>query len=460
MKGIQGREDTIVALATPPGRGAIGVIRMSGPKAISIANRLFPSRDLDQAGSPSLQVGALYQGSEFLDEVVLSLFRSPRSYTGEDIVELSCHGSPYILDQVIQACIAQGARLAGPGEFTLRAFFNGKMDLAQAEAVADLVAADSRYAHDTALRNLKGGFSRELWTLRENLLRFGSLIELELDFSQEDIRFADRRELLDLIREAQVLVDDLVASFRIGNAFKIGVSTVIAGKPNSGKSTLLNAMLREDRALVSEWEGTTRDSIEEVWNLQGIPFRLIDTAGLRPLAGDPVEQMGIDRTRNQIRQSAVLIYLFDLHTSKPATLSEELSSFDDLDIPVLAVGNKIDCYGGQDLEQWKVEIPGVLLISALTRAGLPELEESLVRLVLGDQAQAPRTIIANIRHLEALRKISASLRDIRSGVESGLSGDLLALEIRSCLNQIGEITGEVSSEEKLDFIFSRFCIGK
>ena len=290
---LSGWNDTIVALATPPGIAALGVIRLSGSKAISIIDNIFPSKDLLSQPSHSLHVGYLKQGENILDEVVVSLFKGPRSYTGENIAEISCHGSPYIHQQIIDACITEGARLARPGEFTQRAFINGKLDLAQAEAVADLIASNTRASHKTAINNIRGGFSRALKDLREELIKFSALIELELDFSQEDVEFADRTELKKLVNNALEQTGRLMQSFRLGNVIKNGVSVAIIGKPNAGKSTLLNALLNEDRAIVSEIPGTTRDTIEEVINIDGILFRLIDTAGIRSHSADEIEQAGI-----------------------------------------------------------------------------------------------------------------------------------------------------------------------
>src|SRR6185295_3560509 len=309
-------DDTIVALATPPGIGAIGVIRLSGPLSFSIANKLFPSKNLLQQASHTIHVGFLKEEEKILDEVVVSLFKGPRSYTGEDVIEISCHGSPFIHQQIIDACIKKGARLARPGEFTQRAFINGKLDLAQAEAVADLIASNTSASHRTALHTMRGGFSEKLKQLRERLVRFSTLIELKLDFSQEDVEFADRKQFYELIDEIQQTTTQLIDSFRLGNVIKNGVSVAIIGKPNGGKSTLLNVLLNEDRAIVSEIPGTTRDTIEEVINIDGILFRLIDTAGIRQHSVDVIESAGMERSLEKMKKADLVLYLFDVNEKK------------------------------------------------------------------------------------------------------------------------------------------------
>ena len=308
---LTGWDDTIVALATPPGIGAIGVIRLSGEKALEIANRLFPSKNLLKESSHTLHVGFLKNENESIDEVVLSLFKSPKSYTGEDVVEISAHGSPFIQQQIIDACINKGARLAKPGEFTQRAFLNGKLDLTQAEAVADLIASNTAASQKAALHNIRGGFAEKLKELKEQLITFSALIELELDFSQEDVEFADRKQFYKLINELTESAHQLISSFRMGNVIKNGVSVAIVGKPNAGKSTLLNALLNENRAIVSEIAGTTRDTIEEVINIDGILFRLIDTAGIRLHTLDSIEKIGVERSLEKIRTANIVLYLFD-----------------------------------------------------------------------------------------------------------------------------------------------------
>src|SRR5215218_5123179 len=317
---LSGWNDTIVALATPPGIGAIGVIRLSGEKAIHIINALFPSKDLNEQSSHTLHVGFLKSKEKILDEAVVSIYKAPRSYTGENIIEISCHGSPFIHQQVIDACIQSGARLAKPGEFTQRAFLNGKLDLTQAEAVADLIASNTKASHKTALNNIRGGFSNALKDLREQLIKFSALIELELDFSQEDVEFADRTELKNLVNNAKVHTQQLLQSFKLGNVIKNGLSVAIIGKPNAGKSTLLNILLNEDRAIVSDIPGTTRDTIEEVINIDGILFRLIDTAGIRSHSTDAIENFGIEKSLEKMKQADIVLYLFDVNETSPTEL--------------------------------------------------------------------------------------------------------------------------------------------
>jgi len=338
---LTGWDDTIVALATPPGIGAIGVIRLSGSKAIGIVNELFPSKDLTQQASHTLHVGVIKDNGKELDEAVVSIYKNPRSYTGEDVVEISGHGSPFVLQQIINASVQRGARLAKPGEFTQRAFLKGKLDLAQAEAVADLIASNTAASQKTALHNIRGGFSNKLKELREQLIKFSALIELELDFSQEDVEFADRKQFYELINELSKLTDQLINSFRLGNVIKNGVSVAIVGKPNAGKSTLLNALLQEDRAIVSEIPGTTRDTIEEVINIDGILFRLIDTAGIRQHTSDIIETMGVEKSLGKMKTADLVLYLFDV-TEPKSEVGSLKSELDKQALNYLLVGNKID----------------------------------------------------------------------------------------------------------------------
>src|SRR5215217_364193 len=348
---LSGWNDTIVALATPPGIAAIGVIRLSGEKAIHIMNALFPSKDLNEQSSHTLHVGILKSQEKVLDEVVVSIYKAPRSYTGENIVEISCHGSPFIHQQVVDACIQQGARLAKPGEFTQRAFLNVKLDLAQAEAVADLIASNTQASHKTALNNIRGGFSQALKELREQLIRFSALIELELDFSQEDVEFVDRSQLMKLVTTAKEHTGRLMQSFQLGNVIKNGVSVAIIGKPNAGKSTLLNALLNEDRAIVSEIPGTTRDTIEEVINIDGILFRLIDTAGIRNHSMDEIEAVGIEKSLQKMKQADIVLYLFDANEMTADELKTVAVDMQDQDIKYVFVGNKIDKDNELDLRK-------------------------------------------------------------------------------------------------------------
>lgn len=454
------QDDTIVALATPPGIGAIGVIRLSGAEAIAICNRLFPAKDLLLPASHTLHVGTLQEGSTVIDEVVLSLYKAPRSYTGENIVEISCHGSPYILDQVIQLCIQQGARLAKPGEFTQRAFLNGKLDLTQAEAVADLIASNSLASHQTAMRNMRGGFTHVLQALREQLIRFSALIELELDFSQEDVEFANRVQLYGLVKEASKTVDGLVQSFRLGNVIKNGVNVVIAGKPNAGKSTLLNTLLNEDRALVSEIAGTTRDTVEEVINIRGILFRLIDTAGLREHTGDRIESAGMEKTLEKIRDAHIVVYLFDVMECTREEIEKQQLAFEKQGTNYLLTGNKTDLTGAAAAVEKFYGMKEMRFISAKDPALTELLKSALADKVLKGELQTENTIVTNARHHAALTEVQKSLDDVRKGLDDHIPEDLLSLDIRRCLYYIGEITGEVTNEDRLDYIFSKFCIGK
>ncbi len=460
LKGLSTRDDTIVALATPPGIGAIGIVRLSGAEAITICNRLFPAKDLLLSASHTLHVGPLQEGDKIIDEVVLSLYKAPRSYTGENTVEISCHGSPYILDQVIQLCIQQGARMAKPGEFTQRAFLNGKLDLTQAEAVADLIASNTLASHQTALRNMRGGFTHILKALREQLIRFSALIELELDFSQEDVEFANRGQLYELVKEASKSVDGLIQSFRLGNVIKNGVNVVIAGKPNAGKSTLLNTLLNEDRALVSEIAGTTRDTIEEVINIRGILFRLIDTAGLREHTGDRIESAGMERTLEKIRDAHIVVYLFDVTESTREEIGKQQLEFEKQGTNYLLVGNKTDLTGEAAAVKKFYGMKEMLFISAKDPALTELLKSALADKVLKGELQTENTIITNARHHAALTAVQKSLDDVRKGLDDHIPEDLLSLDIRRCLYYIGEITGEVTNEDRLDYIFSKFCIGK
>ncbi|GAA0536469.1 tRNA uridine-5-carboxymethylaminomethyl(34) synthesis GTPase MnmE [Chitinophaga japonensis] len=452
-------DETIVALATAPGIGAIAVIRLSGPQAISICNTIFPAKDLERQASHTLHVGNIVSGGRIIDEVVVSLFKGPRSYTGEDVVELSCHGSPYIQQQLIDACIQAGARLAKPGEYTMRAFLNGKLDLAQAESVADLIASHSAASHQTALQQMRGGFSRELQALREQLIRFSAMIELELDFSQEDVEFADRSQLYALIKTAMEVVQHLADSFRMGNVIKHGVNTAIVGKPNAGKSTLLNTLLNENRAIVSDIAGTTRDTIEEVLNIQGILFRLIDTAGIRDSV-DTIESIGVQKTMEKIKEAGVVIYLFDVNELTAADLQKQVQAFEQEQVNYLLVGNKTDLLGIAAAQEKFRDIPGILFISARNHEHINTLKEQLVQKVMSGDINTEATIVTNARHHAALQAVMQSLQDVQAGMDNGLPGDLLALDIRRCLHYLGEITGEITNEDQLDFIFSKFCIGK
>ncbi|MBX2925266.1 MAG: tRNA uridine-5-carboxymethylaminomethyl(34) synthesis GTPase MnmE [Chitinophagaceae bacterium] len=454
--------DTIVALATPPGIGAIGVIRLSGADSISIVNRLFSSKDLLLQPSHTIHVGTLRHKGVKLDEAVVALFKAPASYTGENIAEISCHGSPYVLQQVINALIEEGARMAKPGEFTQRAFLNGKMDLTQAEAVADIIAAHSFAAQQTALKQLRGGFSNDLKYLRGKLIEFAALIELELDFSQEDVEFADRSQLAGLIAELKNVVTSLSDSFRMGNVIKNGVSVAIIGSPNVGKSTLLNALLNEDRAIVSDIAGTTRDTIEESLNINGILFRMIDTAGIREHTADAIEQIGVGRSYEKMKQADIVIGLFDAVKDDERQIAERKKMFEQEGLKHLLVINKTDVLGEENTRRKFSRLGSELLfIAAKQKEQVKALTQRLYETVITGSIHTENTIITNTRHYTALQKISGCLDDIQSGMDNNAPGDLLALDIRRCLHYLGEITGQVEVDRDiLGTIFGKFCIGK
>jgi len=391
--------------------------------------------------------------------VVVSLYKNPRSYTGEDVVEISGHGSPFVLQQIINACIQRGARLAKPGEFTQRAFLKGKLDLAQAEAVADLIASNTAASQKTALHNIRGGFSNKLKELREQLIKFSALIELELDFSQEDVEFADRKQFYELINELSKLTDQLINSFRLGNVIKNGVSVAIVGKPNAGKSTLLNALLQEDRAIVSEIPGTTRDTIEELINIDGILFRLIDTAGIRKHTSDIIETIGVEKSLGKMKTADLVLYLFDVNETE-IEVGNMRSELEKQQLNYLLIGNKIDGSDEKNIRDKFSTLENIIFISAKDHKHLEVLKERMVDKVISGQVQTEDTIVTNARHYHALKEVAKSLADIKQGLDNKLAGDLLALDIRRALHYLGEITGEITNEDQLDYIFSKFCIGK
>jgi tRNA modification GTPase len=461
--------DTIVALSTPPGVGALAVVRLSGPEAIAITQALFSKKNL--AGQPghTLHYGTLRDpaSGQVLDEVVASLYRAPRSYTREDVVEISGHGSDFIVRQVLAALLRQGARLAEAGEFTKRAFLNGALDLAQAEAVADLIAADSALSHQVALNQLRGGFSDELRNLRAQLIKFAALLELELDFGEEDVEFADRTGLTRLLGEVSGVVRGLLRSFELGNVIKNGITTVIAGRPNAGKSTLLNALLREERAIVSAIPGTTRDFIEDEVSIDGLRFRFVDTAGLRDNPADEVEAIGVRRTRERIGQAALLLYLFDLTAMTPAEVQTDLAEFTAAHpkLPVLLVGNKQDAATPiqlADFQHFSTSDSTHLTIAAGQRQGLDALQEALLAQVRGAglAGTGTATIVTNVRHARALETAAEHLAAVQQGLATGRGTELLAADLRRALAALGEITGEISSDDLLTSIFTQFCIGK
>ncbi len=455
--------DTIAALSTPPGVGALGVIRISGPDALDMADRIFRGKKLSDQPARTVHFGTLNDESDrVIDEVVATIFRGPRSFSGEDTVEFSCHGSPYILQEVLALLVRQGVRLARPGEFTQRAFLHGKMDLAQAEAVADLIAASHQSAHDLAMRQMRGGVSRRIADLRDRLVHFASLIELELDFSEEDVEFADRRQLRDLMKEILASIRSLGESFSLGNALKEGVLTVIAGRPNAGKSTLLNALLEEDRAIVSDIPGTTRDSIEEVLNIGGIRFRLVDTAGIRE-AQDTIEALGVERTLARIGEAAVLVYVFDVRTMTPEEVAADAGRLSREGLEVLLVANKMDL--NPYLDPNSFALPGmaadrVVPVSARHQMNVALLKERLYGLALSGTRADADTLVSSARHAEALYRAGQALEQALKGLDEGLPGDLLAEDIRQTLHHLGEITGAVTTDDLLENIFRKFCIGK
>lgn len=466
--------DTIVALSTPPGAGALAVIRLSGPAAVTITASVFSKKSISAAGGHTLHYGTLRDPNtqEILDEVVVALYRAPRSFTREDVVEISCHGSDYVVRQVLALLLRQGARLAEAGEFTKRAFLSGAMDLAQAEAVADLIAADSALSHKVALNQLRGGFSQELRDLRARLIKFAALLELELDFGEEDVEFADRTGLAQLLAEVRGVVLGLLRSFELGNVIKNGITTVIAGRPNAGKSTLLNTLLREERAIVSAIPGTTRDFIEDEVSIDGLRFRFVDTAGLRDDTADEVEAIGVARTRERVRKASLLLYLFDLAELTPVEVRAEIQELTaGLSLPVLAVGNKTDLATPETIAAFATEFQAgssltaetpLVFLAAGQNQGLEALQTALLAQVRGSALEntASATIVTNVRHARALETAAAHLAAVQVGLDTNRGTELLAADLRHALAALGEITGEISSEDLLTSIFTQFCIGK
>lgn len=452
-------KDTIVAVATAPGVGAIAVIRLSGPEAITITNEVFKGKDLSKQPSHTIHFGTIRDEGKLLDEVLVSLFVGPHSYTKENVVEISCHGSDYIVQQIMQLLLKKGARLANAGEFTKRAFLNGQFDLTQAEAVADLISSDSALSHEVAMKQMRGGFSQEIKRLRAELVHFASMIELELDFGEEDVEFADREQLRTLILNIQAIIRELLKSFELGNVIKNGVPTVIVGNPNAGKSTLLNKLLNEEKAIVSDVPGTTRDFIEDEINIEGITFRFIDTAGLRETT-DKVEAIGVERTMQKLSQSSLIIYLFDMMEVTAEEVQAELNRLNPKKLPIVAVANKIDQASADKLAAF-ASIENLVQISAAEGANLDDLKQALVEKVnLGKLNTQSQTIVTNLRHVDSLNKTYAALDDVLNGLALSISNDLVAADIRRALYSLGEITGEITTDDLLDNIFTKFCIGK
>lgn len=452
-------DTTICAPATPVGSGALAVIRISGKESLSIVDKVFDPATggsvLEQKAG-TLRFGKIYDGKELIDEVLLSVFKAPRSYTGENSAEISCHGSLYIRQRIMNLLIKHGALLASPGEFTQRAFLNGKMDLSQAEAVADLIASETAAAHKVALQQMRGGFSDELEQLRDKLLHFVSLVELELDFSEEDVEFADREALSKLILEIRERIAVLIDSFELGNAVKKGIPVAIIGEPNVGKSTLLNALLNEDKAIVSDIAGTTRDAVEDIISIKGMLFRFTDTAGIRK-TGDSIEKMGIERTMDKINKAQIVLLLIDAQKDNLKEKIEEIQAHI-TEQKLIVVYNKSDLVKGDYVAE-KKDVESIH-ISAKYKKNIRALNDLLIQSVNYSQERLNDTVITNTRHLEALSKAHEACERVSEGIKMQISGDLLSQDIRDILNSIGEITGRISNDEVLGNIFRNFCIGK
>ena len=459
------QNDTIGAISTAPGVGAIAVIRVSGPEAVGMCDALF-SKPLEQAKGYSLHFGEIRDGDELIDEVVLAVFRAPRSFTGEDVVEISCHGSIYIQSRLLEALSTRGCRMAKPGEFSMRAFAHGKMDLSRTEAIADLIASSSKAAHKLAMNQMRGGFSAKINALREELIHFASMIELELDFAEEDVEFADRGELETLIANIRRTIGELMAGFAAGRAIKNGIPVAILGAPNVGKSTLLNALLDEDRAIVSAIAGTTRDTIEDTVTIDGMLFRFIDTAGIRDTT-DEIETIGIRRAFEQAGKASVVLYLVDATADTDAaalsTAVHEVRQKIGDEQELIAIINKIDRLDESTrasvAEQFD-RVENSLMLSAETGEGLAVLQERLSVLARTITGEGSDAVVSNARHFEALKKTDEALAAAKEGLQSGITGDFLASDIRRALHHLGEITGEITTEDLLGNIFSKFCIGK
>ncbi|WP_395045019.1 tRNA uridine-5-carboxymethylaminomethyl(34) synthesis GTPase MnmE [Flavobacterium sp.] len=463
-------QETIVALATPSGAGAIAIIRMSGNEAITIASQVFQSvsgKDIATQKTHTIHLGTIVDGSKIYDQVLLSIFKNPNSYTGENVIEISCHGSTFIQQQIIQLLLRKGCRMAQAGEFTLRSFLNGKLDLSQAEAVADLISSDNEASHQIAMQQMRGGFSNEISKLREELLNFASLIELELDFAEEDVAFADRTQFNDLLNRIEFVLKRLIDSFAVGNVIKNGIPVAIVGEPNVGKSTLLNALLNEERAIVSEIAGTTRDTIEDELTIGGIGFRFIDTAGIRETK-DVIESIGIKKTFEKIEQAQVVIYLMDslmfqVSGSEFVVEIEKIKNKYPLK-EILIVANKIDQLNEKELQKLHKELETLnlkqIFLSAKNKTGIDELKNQLLSFVNTGALRNNETIITNTRHYDSLLKALEEISKVKYGIQTNLPSDLMAIDIRQALYYFGEITGEVTNDELLGNIFANFCIGK
>ena len=463
-------DDTIVALATATGVGAISVIRLSGKEAIELSDKIFKTvsgKPLSEAPSHTVHLGTIKSENQVIDECLATIFKGKKSYTGEPVVEFSCHGSAYITQEVIKLCLANGARLAQAGEFTKRAFLNGKLALNQAEAVADLIASDSKASHQVALQQMRGGFTSEIEDLRQELLNFASLIELELDFSEEDVEFADRSQFEQLLKRIKTTLQTLIQSFSAGNAIKNGIPVAIVGKPNAGKSTLLNTLLNEERAIVSDIAGTTRDTIEETLHIDGFTFRFIDTAGIRDTK-DQIEAIGVEKAKEKIKKAQIVLYLYNEKENTTDEVIHFVTENYHKEAKFILLHNKIE-----DLQEGITPFDNEILasipeeyifsqlrISAKENINIDELKKILSLYVKNLSPSAGNTIITNIRHYEALNNALQALEKVEEGMQMHLSGDLLAIDIRETLYHLGSITGAVSNDELLGNIFSRFCIGK
>lgn len=461
-------QETIVALATPSGAGAIAIIRLSGNEAISIAAEVFESvsgKNIATQKTHTIHLGHIVDDGKIYDQVLLSIFKNPNSYTGEDVVEISCHGSTFIQQQIIQLLLRKGAKMAQAGEFTLRAFLNGKLDLSQAEAVADLISSDNEASHQIAMQQMRGGFSNEIAKLREELLNFASLIELELDFAEEDVEFADRTQFAELLNRIEFVLKRLIDSFAVGNVIKNGIPVAIVGEPNVGKSTLLNALLNEERAIVSDIAGTTRDTIEDELVIQGIGFRFIDTAGIRETK-DVVESIGIQKTFEKIEQAQVILFILDGRWMMEAGSLEAVKiEFEKIKNkfplkPIVVIANKADLLSEEQKNNIQTSIENIHFLSAKEKVGIDELKNTLLSFVNTGALRNNETIVTNTRHYDSLLKALKEITKVRFGLEQNLSSDLMAIDIRQALFHFGEITGQVSNDELLGNIFANFCIGK
>lgn len=454
---------TICAIATAPGIGAIAVIRLSGEDAITICNKVFFGKDLTQVESHTAHFGTLRDDDKIVDEVLVTIFKEKKSFTGENSIEISTHGSPYIQQQVLQLLLKNGAKPAGPGEFTLRAFLNGKMDLSQAEAVADVIAANSETSHELAISQMRGGFSSEIQKLREELIHFASLIELELDFGEEDVEFADRDDLKELVLKLNKAITLLVNSFDYGNVIKTGVPVAIVGEPNVGKSTLLNTLLNEERAIVSDIAGTTRDTIEDEMVINGISYRFIDTAGIRETV-DEIESLGIKKSFEKIDQASIVLLLVDASSISIEQLTKDVKNIKDRiegkNKRIIVVANKIDKSSLTEIELKFKDVENVIFTSARENQNIEQIKEQLYDYVKNGLLENTDTVVTNARHFEALSSANESLLKVLEGLDVNITGDFLAMDIRQALHQLSLITGDISTDDLLDNIFTKFCIGK